>query len=291
MIKREKQPLLWESSAPFVLNLHLTKACNMRCVFCFGGFKETKTSLNQTEWEQLIRKVGQETAHLTHRRINFAGGEPLLVPYLSDLIRVAHEEGFEVSLITNGSRLTRSFIQAHRTEIQMIGISIDSIDPLLNKASGRTWQGRALSFNDYLMRCEWVKEAGLTLKVNTLIHRFNAHQDFRPLLEATSIDRWKVLRMLAIENENGDFKHWLPTDEAFYHFVQRHQTFSPVVENDDEIQQAYLFVSPEGYLMDNQTGDMKNGLNLLHHSLASAICHLNFRQEAYDKRYLQANER
>ena len=282
----EKLELKWESTAPFVLNLHLTKACNMNCIFCFGGFKEAKTRLSQADWERLIRKIGKETAHLPRRRINFAGGEPLLVPYLSELIQVAYEEGFEVSLITNGSRLSRSFIQEHRGYLQMIGISIDSLDPVLNQASGRTVQGKSLNLNDYLMRCKWVKEAGLTLKVNTLIHQFNAHQDFHPLLNAVSIDRWKILRMLAIENENGDSKHWLPTDEAFYGFVRRHQSFSPVVENDDEIQQSYLFVSPEGYLMDNQTGDMENGLNLLHHSLGVAIQHLNFRQEAYNKRYL-----
>ena len=275
----------WNEDIPFVLNFHITKACNMKCKFCFGGFSESHSKLTKEEWVELIKSIAEETKHIPKRRINFAGGEPLLVPYLTDLISTCRQHGLEASLITNGSLLTKEFIEANKDSLSCIGISIDDLSIEQNILSGRNVKGKALSFMDYAIRCQMVKEAGMMLKVNTVINKHNAFQDFSSLLKWVNVDRWKVLRMMLAENENLKAKDWLPTDEMFQDFVSRHSKYKPIVEDDDEIQNAYMFVSPDGMLMDNSTGEIKPIASLKKQSLTSALKQLNFNHTAYEKRY------
>lgn len=281
----ENEWLNWQGDSPLVINLHITKHCNMKCRFCFGGFECVQKGLTVPQWCELIEKLAHETQHIPNKRLNFAGGEPLLFRGLSQLIQVAHEKGFDVSLITNGALLTASFIDETRPFLTSIGISIDSLIPEINQLSGRQVCGKALTSQDYYERCRLVKEAGLKLKVNTLIHRLNASQDFAPLLQQVEVDRWKVLRMLAIKNENAQGIDLLPSDEAFETFVRRHQAYHPIVENDDDIQEAYFFVSPDGQLMDNSDHFMKPVADLRTEPLKQAIQKLQFNWKSYHKRY------
>lgn len=275
----------WNPKTPFVLNLHITKACNMKCVFCFGGFKETKHTKTKEEWMTLIKKIGQETQFLPDRRLNFAGGEPLLAPYLPELLALAKQEGFKTSIITNGSRLTEAYLDQIEPYIDLIGISIDSLSESLNEKAGRKTRHGVLSQQDYLSICQQVTQRGIELKVNTVIHQDNYHQDLSPLLENTSISRWKVLRMLPIENENGNYRHLCPSDEAFNDFVLRHRAYRPIVEDNEDMKSTYLFVSPEGMLMDNSTEKMVKTLSLFEHSFEEAFEQLPFNYESFLKRY------
>lgn len=275
----------WNQDIPFVLNFHITKACNMKCVFCFGGFKETKKQKTKEEWIWLIKKIGNETKSLPDRRINFAGGEPLLIPYLPELIKVAKEEGFKTSIITNGALLTEVFLDKIEKHIDMIGISIDSVSDEINDVSGRRTIKGVMSVDDYIERCQWISNRGIKLKVNTVIHNYNAKQDMSKLLENTQIDRWKILRMLKIENENALYNHLYPSSEDFNHFIKRHEKYNPIVEDNEDMASAYLFISPNGELMDNSNERMIASSSLFETSFEEAFENLPFNYEHFSKRY------
>lgn len=275
----------WNKNTPFVLNFHITKRCNMKCVFCFGGFKEIHFKKNKEDWINLIRKIAKETLFLKNKRINFAGGEPLLVPYLKDLIKVAKEEGFKTSIITNGSLLTETFLDDIKNYIDMIGISIDSVDNDTNEISGRTTNKGVLTLNDYIQRCNWISDRGITLKVNTVINKYNYNQDMSDLFNNTHINRWKILRMLKIENENGSYDYLCPTDNEFNEFVEKHLEFNPVIEDNADMTSTYLFVSPNGELMDNSSGSMFIAASLFDTTLAKAFEKIPFNFNAFAKRY------
>jgi len=275
----------WNQDIPFVLNLHITKACNMKCVFCFGGFKETKKQKTKEEWIWLIKKLGNETRLLPDRRINFAGGEPLLIPYLPELIKVAKEEGFKTSIITNGALLTEVFLDKIEKHIDMIGLSIDSVCDEINDVSGRRTVKGVMSVDDYIERCQWISNRGIKLKVNTVIHNYNAKQDMSKFLENTQIERWKILRMLKIENENALYNHLYPSDEDFNHFIKRHEKYNPIVEDNEDMASAYLFISPNGELMDNSNERMIASSSLFEMSFEEAFEKLPFNYENFSKRY------
>lgn len=275
----------WNSGIPFVLNFHITKECNMKCKFCFGGFSESFVKRTKEDWFYLIKKISKETSFIKNKRINFAGGEPLIIPYLSDLVKLAKEEGFETSIITNGSLLTESFLDSVKDYIDMIGISIDSTDDNVNNIIGRKTIKGVMSLQEYIDKCNWITNRGIKLKVNTVINKYNYSLSMSKLIENTSIDRWKILRMLKIDNENRKFHHICPSDQDFELFIRNHSKYKFVLENDDDITSTYIFISPSGDLMDNSTGNIKSVGSLFENTLSCLFEKIPFNYDSFKKRY------
>jgi len=98
--------IIQEKFIPSV-NFHLWEPCNMRCKFCFATFQDVKQSilpkghLPKKEAIEVVKKL----AIYGFKKITFAGGEPLLCPWLPDLMKTAKELGMTTMIVTNGSRL------------------------------------------------------------------------------------------------------------------------------------------------------------------------------------------
>ncbi|CAJ2511961.1 Uu.00g075860.m01.CDS01 [Anthostomella pinea] len=94
-------------------------------------------------------------------KINFAGGEPFLYPdKLAMLCRFYKEDlGLEsVSIITNGTKVTRSWIEKHGRWVDMLGVSCDSFDEATNTAIGR---GTGDNVAQLFRVRAWCREAGI----------------------------------------------------------------------------------------------------------------------------------
>ena len=84
-------------------DLRLNWACNQRCVFCWVDFGWTPPTR-----ERVLQQVAELSA-AGGRLLSLTGGEPTLVPWLVDVVRSAHEAGFErIELQTNGMNLADS---------------------------------------------------------------------------------------------------------------------------------------------------------------------------------------
>jgi radical S-adenosyl methionine domain-containing protein 2 len=102
----------------------------MRCKFCFAGFKDVKKSIlpkGHLPKDQAIQVV-QQLANLGFEKITFAGGEPTLCPWLSELIAEAKSLGMTTMIVTNGSKLTDRFLKENRKHLDWIAISVDSLN-------------------------------------------------------------------------------------------------------------------------------------------------------------------
>ena len=96
------------------VNYHLWKACNMRCKFCFATFQDIEPQFlpkGHLGGEDCILVV-ESLSEAGFQKINFAGGEPTLCPWLPDLIRRAKELGLTTSVVTNGSRITEKWLES-----------------------------------------------------------------------------------------------------------------------------------------------------------------------------------
>lgn len=94
-------PLPWkDASAPNVM-LEITSACNLSCTACYAkrgkGYKSLDLLLAELAQARKLRPV--DTITLT-------GGEPLLHPQLTEIIRMISSEGLRVFLLSNGLRAT-----------------------------------------------------------------------------------------------------------------------------------------------------------------------------------------
>ena len=138
----------FSSKVPSV-NYHLWEPCNMKCGFCFATFQDVKREMNLPKGhlpqEECISVIDQ-IAEFGFEKINFAGGEPTLCPWLPDLITRAKEHGMTTSIVTNGSRITTQWLEALNGSLDWVGLSIDTVDPEKLIDLGRAkWVAKFLS--------------------------------------------------------------------------------------------------------------------------------------------------
>ena len=157
------------------VNFHLWKPCNMKCRFCFATFQDvgqdalTKGHLPREDCLAVVEAL----AAAGFDKINFAGGEPTLCPWLPDLIQRAKELEFTTSMVTNGSCVTREWLDRVDGCLDWAAVSIDTVDPEKLKRMGRTTRTGPLSEADYLRVIDMLKQRGIRLKINTVVTRGN----------------------------------------------------------------------------------------------------------------------
>lgn len=112
---------------PDSVSLAITDRCNLKCKMCdyWKQNKENKNPLNLKEYEELFKDL----ARYKVKRIQFTGGEPLLRPDLLDILYVAKSNGFEISLITNGTLINEIKGKDLIELVDTIDISLDSPYP------------------------------------------------------------------------------------------------------------------------------------------------------------------
>lgn len=126
-------------------NLELTNRCNFRCVYCPESISvrpprdmDPRLAVRLLSWAARSRRFPFAC---------FASlGEPLLYPYLNQVVKAAKKQGFITFLPTNGAALT---------EKRLLGLLDAKLDYLvlgINAASSREFMLRnaKLSFRDYM---------------------------------------------------------------------------------------------------------------------------------------------
>lgn len=145
------------------INFHINFKCNADCVFCY------RPSGAELPLEQQLELISLLVP--TTNRINFAGGEPTLVKHLPRLLAYAKAQGLQTSLITNASVYLANPKKLLEVlpHLDMIGVSVDSIDEETNKKIGRPHFTEEQWFYLSLI----VKLNGVSLKINTAVCRYN----------------------------------------------------------------------------------------------------------------------
>ena len=244
------------------VNYHLWQPCNMSCGYCFATFVDTDTALRARSLprDDSLALVAALCA-AGFRKINFAGGEPTLCAWISDAMRLAKSRGLTTSIVTNGSRVSPEWMDDLDGCLDIFALSVDSVDADTQIGVGRVAAGKApMSADDYLDICAAVKERGIRLKVNTVVSRFNADEDFRPFILAARPERWKIFQVLPVRFQNdariGEFEI---ADAVFRRYVQRNATISErgvkvVPETNELMTGSYAMVDPLGRFYDDVRG-------------------------------------
>lgn len=172
----------------YTLIAELTYLCPLRCVYCSNpmDLAAHPDRLSTADW----LRVFAEAAALGALQLNLSGGEPLLRKDLEALVAGAHALDFYSNLITSGLPLTRERLSRLRDAgLSSVQVSIqDARAPDSDRIAGRT------SFEHKLQVARWVKELGLPLTVNMVLHRQNLDRvaDMIALAEELSADRLEL---------------------------------------------------------------------------------------------------
>ena len=244
------------------VNFHLWKPCNMRCRFCFATFQDVgkhalpKGHLPREDCLSVVEALAGAGFH----KINFAGGEPTLCPWLPDLIRRAKELALTTSIVTNGSRVTPEWLDLVEGSLNWAALSIDTVDPEKLEASGRTTRDGPLSADDYLGVVEMLNERGIRFKINTVVSRSNCEEDLTGFIARAHPERWKLLQVLPVEGQNDGFvDDQVITPEEFAGYVARNRGVEDlgivvIPEDNDLMTGSYVMVDPAGRFFDNTAG-------------------------------------
>ena len=193
-------------------------------------------------------------------KISIAGGEALLCPYIVEIFGLLKINGATTSLVTNGARLIDEpeLLDKLAPVVDWIGISIDSFDPVTQKALGRAKGGRAYSPEQYAHLAARIKQYGIRLKVNSVVTTLNADEYMAPWITKMEPERWKVFQVLPIEDQNnGAVNDLLISEKVFGKFTARHRKelgSLVVAESNEAMKGTYAMIDPAGRFFDNVTG-------------------------------------
>jgi len=204
------------------LRVSVTSRCDLRCVYCTPG-PRPRTAGDELRDEEILRVV-RAAARLGVRRVRLTGGEPTLRPGLTGLVEsIAAIEGIEeVSLTTNGLRLSGMAAELRRAGLQRVNVSLDSLRP--DRFRRITRGGELPRVLDGLAAAE---AAGLApLKLNVVVVRGLNDDELVELAGLTVEHLWHVrfIELMPIGNQ-GDWgaEFPLPADRFLPVQEMRHR--------------------------------------------------------------------
>ena len=244
------------------VNFHLWEPCNMKCGFCFATFQDVKQDrlpkghMNKEDCIAVVEMLAESG----FAKINFAGGEPTLCPWLSDLIGRAKEHELTTAIVTNGTKITPDWLDSQNRTLDWIALSVDTVDPEKLTRLGRVTHSGPISEDEYLRIAESINERGIRFKINTVVTSETWEEDFTEFITQARPERWKILQVLPVQGQNdSQILRDAITKEQFAAYVARNSAVMKdgivvVPEDNDMMTGSYVMVDPAGRFFDNTKG-------------------------------------
>ncbi|UCG53895.1 MAG: GTP 3',8-cyclase MoaA [Dehalococcoidia bacterium] len=150
------------------MRISVTDRCDLNCVYC------TEKSVTRLSHDDILRyeeiqKIVQAAARLGVRGLRITGGEPLVRPNISELIKLLIKvEGIDdITLTTNGTQLGKYVEELKEAGLKRVNISLDTLNK--DKYQQITGSDR---LSDVLQSVEAALKVGLTpVKINMVVMR------------------------------------------------------------------------------------------------------------------------
>ena len=172
---------------PLGLLAELTHRCPLQCPYCSNPLELERVGreLDTETWCRVLR----EAAELGVLQLHLSGGEPLLRRDLETIVATAREQGLYSNLITSGVTLDSARLAALRAaglehvQLSLQGADAATADRVANYRDGHAKKLRAAKL---------VREAGLPLTINAVVHRQNV-DGLEQLIElAVAVDAMRI---------------------------------------------------------------------------------------------------
>ena len=150
----------------YTLVAELTHRCPLACPYCSNP-KELvhgQDELSTDQWMQVV----DDAAALGVMQVHLSGGEPLARPDLEAIAARARAGDLYVNLVTSGVPLERRRLERLAPSLDHVQLSVQGTSAATNdRISGFA------AFDQKMKVAAWVKELGLPLTINVVLHRGN----------------------------------------------------------------------------------------------------------------------
>ena len=115
--------LVKQKAFPLACSFYITSRCNFKCTFCNIWRMSPSFQIAKDKAFEIIRDLGRN--NLVY--LSFSGGEPLLVPYIFDLLSSAKQFGIAYThLVSNGYLMDKSAAKLLKdSKLSEISFSLD----------------------------------------------------------------------------------------------------------------------------------------------------------------------
>jgi PqqA peptide cyclase len=173
---------------PYTLVAELTYRCPLRCAYCSNplGWARTGPELDTATWCRVLA----EAEALGVVQVHLSGGEPLLRSDLEHLVETSRALDLYTHLVTSGVPLRRERLAALRTAgLDAVQLSFQDVEP---GAAAAVAGAPVLEAKRAVAR--WVRELGMPLTVNVVLHRRNVGRtgELIALAETLQADRLEL---------------------------------------------------------------------------------------------------
>ena len=273
-----------------VVNWHLLEPCQFKCKYCYAEWEKTRLPeiyKDPRASSHLIEQIALLEHGRSAVRLSFAGGEPLLDKKLSAKIDRARDHQLAVSIISNGHLLKQDFLRENGKKIAMLGISIDSLEPVRNQKIGRrTLTDKQTDYQNIIKLLSVAREINpdIRIKINTVVNQFNFDEDLSELIDRIKPDKWKVLRVLPTTVKS---RIQAISDEQFMLFRKKHTHISCAVFEDNEcMKNSYLMIDPYGrFFFNKENGEYGYSDPILTVGIEEAFVQTSFDEVKFSNRY------
>jgi MoaA/NifB/PqqE/SkfB family radical SAM enzyme len=151
-----------------VLQLHPTRACNLRCLHCYSSSgPEQRSTLDLALLQGAIDDAREEGYNV----LSVSGGEPLLYARLSELLDHARDRGLFTTVTTNGMLLDRRRLEALAGRTDLLAVSLDG-----KPESHDRLRANARAFSAMQARLPLLRASGLKFGFVFTLTRSNADE-------------------------------------------------------------------------------------------------------------------
>lgn len=152
-------------SAPLMVQWELTYLCTNQCIFCHNPLNRG-TSMSFDTARTVLRDLASSRVF----RVVYTGGEPVLYPFLQDLVRETVDLGLEPGLISNGNQITHELLRVLKDHgLSSVQISIHSADARIHDHL----TGTPGSFSQAMRTVTEAVRLGLNVNVNATLTSLN----------------------------------------------------------------------------------------------------------------------
>ena len=252
--------------------------------FCFHTAKTSyvESLPNAKKAMALLKAAGM-------RKINFAGGEPFMnAEFLGQLVQYCKKvlELESVSVVTNGSKVTKKWLTTYGEYLDIMAVSCDSFDEATNIKIGRGAGNHVKTVVSLSQKC---KEHGIMLKINTVVNRYNFHEDMNAAIEKIQPFRWKCFRVLIVPEENGsehmlrDARRFLISDDDWRLFCNKHEQQECFVPEDNDVMaSSYLLLDEHLRFLNKGVGEPTK--SILEIGVKTALDDVYWDEDGFEKR-------
>ena len=175
------------AAPPLALLAELTHRCPLQCPYCSNPLEMERSGV-EMDTETWLRVFGQ-AAGMGALQVHFSGGEPTVRKDLEELVAGAGGHGLYTNLITSGVLLDEvrldALVQAGLEHVQL-SFQDGEVE------GGDRIGGFEGAFERKIRAARMVREAGLPLTLNMVVHRQNLHNLERMIDLAVELDAHRV---------------------------------------------------------------------------------------------------